>query len=28
LFIKERREVIQYILELRFKAIAEILNKK
>lgn len=28
LFIKERREVIQYILDLRFKAIAEILNKK
>ncbi|QIH37931.1 hypothetical protein G7A72_03545 [Flavobacterium sp. Sr18] len=28
LFIKERKEVIQYILDLRFKAIAEILNKK
>lgn len=27
LFIKERREVIQYILDLRFKKIAEILNK-
>jgi hypothetical protein len=26
LFIKERREVIQYILDLRFKKIAEILN--
>lgn len=28
LFIKERREVIQYVLDLRFKKIAEILNKK
>lgn len=28
LFIKERKEVIQYILDLRFKKIAEILNKK
>ncbi|WP_396171187.1 HipA domain-containing protein [Flavobacterium sp.] len=27
LFIKERREVIQYLLDLRFKKIAEILNK-
>lgn len=27
LFIKERREVIQYVLDLRFKKIAEILNK-
>ena len=27
LFIKERREMIQYVLDLRFKKIAEILNK-